>query len=61
MYIPIIDKEKCTKCGECIDVCPADVIEDNVESAKVTHPEECLGCDSCVAVCPDDAIRVEDI
>lgn len=61
MYLPKIDEELCTNCGECIDVCPTEVIAEGKELAVVSHPEECLGCESCIAVCPEDAVSVEEV
>jgi NAD-dependent dihydropyrimidine dehydrogenase PreA subunit len=61
MYLPKIDGSKCKTCGECIDVCPADVLEANDSETKVANPADCLGCESCVSVCPEEAITVEEI
>ncbi|MGO9116912.1 MAG: ATP-binding protein [Desulfomonilaceae bacterium] len=61
MYLPKIDAEKCKSCGECVDVCPADVLEAADDKTNVANPNECLGCESCVSVCPEEAITVEEI
>jgi len=53
-----VDTEKCTGCGECVDVCPLDAIEIQNDVA-VVDPEECSDCGSCVDVCPTEAITVE--
>ncbi|MFH1077032.1 MAG: 4Fe-4S binding protein [Pseudomonadota bacterium] len=60
MFTPVIDSEKCVGCGECIDVCPADVYELQDEKSVPVNPDECLGCGSCVEVCEQDAITVEE-
>ncbi len=61
MYLPKIDDDKCQQCGECIDVCPADVIEPAGDKTRIVKPEDCLGCESCVSVCPGEAITVDEV
>lgn len=60
MYEVNIDKEKCTGCGECVDICPASVLELVNEKSEATKAEECLGCESCVETCPENAIEVKE-
>lgn len=60
MFTPTIDAGKCVGCGECVDVCPADVYELQDEKSVPVNSEECLGCESCVEVCEQDAITVEE-
>ena len=51
---PIIDDEKCTACGTCVDICPQDVFfgSEEGEIPVVSYPEECWHCDGCVLECP---------
>jgi adenylylsulfate reductase subunit B len=51
---PVIDEEKCTTCGTCVDVCPMDVFFGSKagEVPVVSYPEECWHCNSCVLECP---------
>ena len=44
-----IDKNKCTDCGLCINVCKMDV--------KRVGDHECINCGECISVCPTKAIR----
>lgn len=60
MFTPTIDTDKCIGCGECVDVCPADVYEIQDEKSVVVNGEECLGCESCIEVCEQGAITVEE-
>ncbi len=60
MYQIIIDLEKCQGCGECVDICPMDVLEMKDEKATVVDLEECAGCLSCVESCPEEAIEVNE-
>lgn len=58
---PVIDKEKCTKCGQCVDVCPSDVFfgSKKREVPRITYPEECNHESACVLSCPiKGAIRL---
>ena len=61
MYLPKIIDDKCKQCGECVDVCPADVLTVDENQTTVANPQDCLGCESCVSVCPEEAITVEEI
>jgi len=61
MFLPRIDEQKCKQCGECVDVCPADVLAVKDDETIVANPADCLGCESCVSVCPEEAITVEEI
>lgn len=51
---PVIDKEKCTSCGKCVDMCSEDVFFGSKEKEPplVTYPEECWHCNACILVCP---------
>jgi len=57
---PIIDSEKCTACGICVDICNYDVYygSKDGEVPVVTYPEECWHCNACVLDCPEQAIRL---
>ena len=47
-----IDAEKCTLCGQCIDLCRFDAIRDDFVVDKI----DCEGCGVCVDLCPEQAI-----
>ncbi len=57
----VVDNDKCTGCGECVDICPVEVYELKDAKSSVVNEEECLGCESCVEVCEFDAITVEEV
>ncbi len=57
----IVNTDKCSGDGECVDICPVEVYELQDGKAVPVNAEECLGCDSCVEVCPSDAITVEEV
>lgn len=49
-----IDIEKCTGCGNCLDVCPFGAIIIKEDKAFIT--EACTLCGACVESCPEFAI-----
>jgi len=52
-----VDNNKCTGCGDCVDICPAEVyvIEDG--KAIAVNIDECTECCACVEACPEEAIE----
>ncbi|MFC1738834.1 DUF362 domain-containing protein [Planctomycetota bacterium] len=49
---------KCTRCGECYNHCPADAITIDDVKAHIDS-DKCIGCAECVAVCRFDAVRYD--
>ncbi len=56
---PVIDREKCTDCGDCADECPLGVIEIIEEVITMADPDRCMECGQCVEACSEDAITME--
>lgn len=54
---PVIDRNRCTVCGICVEVCPGDVMAMDGEPV-VAYPEECWHCGACFLDCPEDAISI---
>jgi ech hydrogenase subunit F len=51
------DREKCTLCGACARICPANAIVVNRDAKTIDYnPFRCIYCSSCVEACPFDAI-----
>ena len=57
MVIPIIDKEKCTGCGDCVEVCPPQGIT-VIDDVAVIDPRFCEECGVCVDECEEGAISL---
>lgn len=73
--IAVIDKEKCTACNKCVEVCPKKLIElvpytaktvvkcnshDGGKQVKDACSIGCIGCRLCVKSCPEQTITFDD-
>ena len=54
----LIDNEKCTGCGTCVDICPVTVFEMNEEKSVPIKIDECILCRACEVQCPENAIQI---
>ena len=53
--IPLIQTEKCTACGRCVEVCEFHALA-KVGKNILVFPQLCHGCGSCTWNCPENAI-----
>ena len=56
----IVDREKCTGCNTCVQVCQIDVFIPNPKKGEppiILHPDECWYCGCCVTDCPHEAVK----
>ena len=59
-YYPIVEfnLNNCTYCGDCVEVCPRDIIKIEDDEIKAINVINCSLCNQCVDVCELDAISV---
>lgn len=53
----VVNKEKCTGCGICVDECPVEAIAMDGDVAAV-DADKCTDCGTCVDACPNEAISM---
>ncbi len=57
-----VDREKCNKCGTCVDICPMDVLHFGSNGYPyMRFRDDCWYCDYCVFLCPRQAIKMKDL
>ena len=55
--IPVIDEERCTGCGNCVEVCPPQALSLKQDKASLRE-DLCEECGFCAPECPVDAIAI---
>jgi ferredoxin len=64
MVIPVVNKEECISCGNCVDLCPEVFNWDEDGKAEVIDPGGCGGkcpsCEEAAESCPTNAITIEE-
>lgn len=49
-----VDRDKCTGCGTCVEICPVAAI--TVDDVAAVDVDQCVECAACVEACPAGAI-----
>jgi len=53
------NEERCTHCGACITVCPANAFELEASTRQVNFiDEKCIACGLCIKACPPRAMEL---
>ena len=66
-FVAVVDMEKCTGTGACVEVCNYEdaislqtfTIDGKEVQRAVVSPANCVGCGCCVSACPNRAINVQ--
>ena len=73
--LPVVDPDKCTACGDCVDICPRDLFSlhpkshhlwiacNNPETGETAEAEcmvLCTGCGRCAVDAPEGLIAIRD-
>ncbi len=73
--LPVVDAERCTACGDCVEVCPKELFEihplshqlfvacKNLEKGEEAEAEcdvICTACERCVVDSPESLIEIEN-
>jgi L-aspartate semialdehyde sulfurtransferase ferredoxin len=55
----IRNESKCTDCGVCVPICPAQALVVDSRTRKVLfYDNKCIACELCVKICPTRAMEV---
>jgi DNA-directed RNA polymerase subunit D len=59
-YYPCVEfnLDNCTYCGDCIEVCPRDIIKIENDEIMAINEINCSLCNQCVDICELDAVNV---
>lgn len=57
-WLPRIDRDLCTGCGDCIAQCPVDALGQVAQKAALVRPDLCTYCTLCEDICPVEAIEL---
>ena len=56
VVLPLIDRQRCTGCRLCEQLCPTRAVEVRNGVAVVVRPEDCTFCEVCESYCLERAI-----
>lgn len=57
--LPGWDKEKCTDCGLCVNICPTGAITSDDNGSYYLQVDDCILCGICIINCTGEAWRVD--
>jgi ferredoxin len=57
-WLPMIDRQVCIGCGECVAQCPTHALGQWQGKAALVTPHLCIYCADCETLCPSGAIQI---
>jgi DNA-directed RNA polymerase subunit D len=58
--MPSLDVSKeCNECGDCVKICPVNILEIKSRKVAMTKQEECSLCGACVDTCKKEALKLQ--
>ena len=57
-WLPQINPNRCTGCGQCVTACPTAALERVNDKAFLARPDACTYCTLCEVICPVEAISL---
>ncbi|MGI5984692.1 MAG: 4Fe-4S binding protein [Clostridiales bacterium] len=58
-YVAEIDRDKCIKCGVCVDACNFKAVSQSDDGMITVDESLCKGCEGCVGKCQSNAITLK--
>lgn len=58
--LPTLDETRCTGCGDCVRLCPADCLAMAGRLPWLPRPRDCISCAVCVLICPVSALTIAE-
>lgn len=57
-WLPVVDVDRCTGCGDCVKACGPKSLEIIQQVAVLVRPDTCGSEEHCIAPCQHDAIAM---
>lgn len=58
--LPLLDPARCSRCADCVAVCPTDCLAMRGAVPCLVRPADCVSCGLCVLVCPSAALSLAE-
>jgi NAD-dependent dihydropyrimidine dehydrogenase PreA subunit len=59
--LPLLDATRCSRCTDCVAVCPTDCLTMQGALPYLARPADCVSCGLCVLVCPSAALSLAEL